>query len=531
MTNAKQKYLLKGDISGIQEFIFNVSSKKAAKSLKARSFFIQKLSELALDYVKNKNKGKCDKIYDGGGNFYIEIDDFSLNDLSELQEYMNKQSKEYDFYISLSAVPLSEYKKFGDAWKAVNQASNIAKLHKYQHTEINIFETFSYEPKKQYISLDIIDEYDAEGNKIEFEGEIFEKDIKELFIKEELELKKANKDKTKLFKGVPLWKTELINDCTDIIESVASKSDEEAPKTNKIISFQYLAEFARKRTGTDLIGILKMDVDNLHYVFDDLENKEDAINKSSQFKSFFEEKIYKFINEFEAETNKETDILSYNLMKNNIYPVFSGGDDCFFIGSWDYILDFARFVRSEFIKEFNPDEDKKKPTLSAAITLTDAHFPVIRFADIVEDRLSDAKKYSCFENHDCIPKKNAISFMGEVISWNDLEILNKIINNLYCIIDDEPAVRNLLYTVAASGKDFNILQNKAVEGKMNLPEIWRLFYTVKRNVKSERIREDIEEKILKKYETALLDAYSRKIKTNPVIFPLAARYTEFLTKK
>jgi len=314
---------------------------------------------------------------------------------------MNKQSKEYDFYISLSAVPLSEYKKFGDAWKAVNQASNIAKLHKYQHTEINIFETFTYEPKKQYISLDIIDEYDAEGNKIEFEGGIFEKDIKELFRKEKAKLK--NNEKTKLFKGIPLWDSKLIKDCTGIIESLAGKSDEEAPKTNKIISFQYLAEFARKRTGTDLIGILKMDVDNLHYVFDGLENKEDAINKSSQFKSFFEEKIYKFINEFEAETNKETDILSYNLMKNNIYPVFSGGDDCFFIGSWDYILDFARFVRSEFIKEFNPDEDKKKPTLSAAITLTDAHFPVIRFADIVEDRLSDAKKYIHHEFYEISP--------------------------------------------------------------------------------------------------------------------------------
>lgn len=40
MEKEQRKYLLKGDISGIQEFIFNVQSDGAAKTLKAKSYYV-----------------------------------------------------------------------------------------------------------------------------------------------------------------------------------------------------------------------------------------------------------------------------------------------------------------------------------------------------------------------------------------------------------------------------------------------------------------------------------------------------------
>jgi CRISPR-associated protein Csm1 len=46
------QYLIKGDISGIQEFIFNVSSQKAAKTLKFRSSLIQTLAELCVTKIQ-----------------------------------------------------------------------------------------------------------------------------------------------------------------------------------------------------------------------------------------------------------------------------------------------------------------------------------------------------------------------------------------------------------------------------------------------------------------------------------------------
>ena len=35
-------------------------------------------------------------------------------------------------------------------------------------------------------------------------------------------------------------------------------------------------------------------------------------------------------------------------MQDNIYVVFSGGDDCFMIGSWNHIFDLAVQLRKEF---------------------------------------------------------------------------------------------------------------------------------------------------------------------------------------
>ena len=32
----------------------------------------------------------------------------------------------------------------------------------------------------------------------------------------------------------------------------------------------------------------------------------------------------------------------------NTYTVFAGGDDLFLLGSWDVILELARFIESEF---------------------------------------------------------------------------------------------------------------------------------------------------------------------------------------
>lgn len=42
-------YFIKGDISGIQDFIFNVKSEKAARVLKARSVFVEVLAHQQLD--------------------------------------------------------------------------------------------------------------------------------------------------------------------------------------------------------------------------------------------------------------------------------------------------------------------------------------------------------------------------------------------------------------------------------------------------------------------------------------------------
>lgn len=64
--------LVGGDISGVQKFIYTITSKGAAKSLRGRSFYLQLLTEVVARYVLNRlDLPLTNLIYAGGGNFFL----------------------------------------------------------------------------------------------------------------------------------------------------------------------------------------------------------------------------------------------------------------------------------------------------------------------------------------------------------------------------------------------------------------------------------------------------------------------------
>jgi CRISPR-associated protein Cas10/Csm1 subtype III-A len=64
--------LVGGDISGIQKFIYTISSKGAARMLRGRSFYLQLLTEALLRYtLVELGLPYSNVIYSGGGHFYL----------------------------------------------------------------------------------------------------------------------------------------------------------------------------------------------------------------------------------------------------------------------------------------------------------------------------------------------------------------------------------------------------------------------------------------------------------------------------
>jgi CRISPR-associated protein Csm1 len=94
--------------------------------------------------------------------------------------------------------------------------------------------------------------------------------------------------------------------------------------------------------------------------------------------------------------------------QENIYVVYSGGDDAFVVGHWKNMLRFARLLEQDF-KKFvgnNPNIH-----FSAGIFTCDAHYPVAKFSEDAKDLLDkDAKK---------IQDKNAISVFNHCLKWDD----------------------------------------------------------------------------------------------------------------
>ncbi len=72
---AKELCLIGGDLSGIQKFIYTISADGALKSLRARSFFLELVTEeIVQQLLENLKLPKTNVIYAGGGNLYILAD-------------------------------------------------------------------------------------------------------------------------------------------------------------------------------------------------------------------------------------------------------------------------------------------------------------------------------------------------------------------------------------------------------------------------------------------------------------------------
>jgi len=485
------EYLIKGDVSGIQEFIFNVSSKRAAKALKSRSDYIEVKATEALETLKLKCKD-FDLIYNGGGNFFFIADCEFAKQLKTYEKEVNADFCNHGLYLTLSK---AEYKEneFKEAWKNVNIQSSFDKMQKFSSN----FKGFS-------------------GNIVS----IFDHSS---------------------VKNLPLWNLDLRKENNKITEELYEddiKAKHRETSDTSIVNLMQMAEFAQRRTGIAKIGILKMDADNMSELFNNVNTTEEAKHKSGLISWFFKKlsdddveeppkekqhNLYTLINSTKLLTiDINNPIFLSNSMFYNIYPVFSGGDDCFIIGAFDAVARLTSEIHQSFMDYMAACS--LNITLSASLQFVEPHYPVIRFAENAEDDLHKAK----VQINSSGTAKNAICFLGEVLRWDEFEQVTKLKNNLLEIVEKQ-GVRSILQRIQESAVEFNILQNQALDGKIELPKIWKLYYYL-RNVGDEDVRKKIITDIISVYEEALLEAYSNKISTNPVIFPLAARWTELLTR-
>jgi len=68
----KQFVLVSGNLSGIQNFIYTITSKHAMKSLRGRSSYLELLTENIVDEILSELKmTRVNLIYSGGGHFYV----------------------------------------------------------------------------------------------------------------------------------------------------------------------------------------------------------------------------------------------------------------------------------------------------------------------------------------------------------------------------------------------------------------------------------------------------------------------------
>jgi CRISPR-associated protein Csm1 len=131
--------LVGGDVSGVQDFIYTISSKGAAKALRGRSFYLQLLTEAVLRYVlRELGLPYTSVIYSGGGHFFLLAPLSAAERLSEIQAAISRKLLRHHgtaLYLAIGSaeVPLSGFRlgAFPEYWDAMHKNLQEAKAHRY----------------------------------------------------------------------------------------------------------------------------------------------------------------------------------------------------------------------------------------------------------------------------------------------------------------------------------------------------------------------------------------------------------------
>lgn len=443
MDETYKQLFVGGDLSGIQKFLYNISSKKAAVSLKGRSYYLQQymynVCSNIKDAVQEAGATNTEAIYNSGGKFYLLTDnnekirtaiDRCTKRLKEelWQEHMGQLG------ISISYVPFTENadgtintegqenQKPGCLWKVANASFHRQKNQKYKDLLVDDYNKF-FEP-----------------------------------------LAVGGQQRVCAVTGIESSDCVKIDDDLYVLPSVKQQIQLGEELRNQ----QYFKTFEDYAGNTNL-GILRMDVDGLGKRFIE------GFNSIKEYKAFSK----RLVDFFENETKIIQKEPAFNEYLNIIY---AGGDDMFVIGRWDKVIDFAERIHKEVESTFGKDGI----TISGGMAIVNPKFPIAKAAEMAGEAEDSAKQFRKGE-------KNALCFLGKTVSWRDeFDYVKSYQQQFISLIEDYGLSKGILHKLMlyASIAEHNKVRKQ--EGKAeDFSYIWHVSYYLTRYINRYKSNDEV----------------------------------------
>jgi CRISPR-associated protein Csm1 len=458
-TNSELPFLLvKGDLSGIQQFIYyNVSDnqkeagggKKVAKILRGRSFFITLFTEfIAEQTVQELDLTALNIVFNGGGNFILLLPNTekSHEKLKELERSMNlfikdKISSSLSLSFGVEVCSNTLFTKTSDYLTKVNKRLSKIKQRKHLNYLEEVLHPSSRKTKKTILGGEILlgETIPHSNYLIELEfGSKPEKDkkfiplvsfepwnkyyfgSKDKGVSDEknyaIDLLEKYKNEIVSVKIISINKNENFLDWLDDLSHFEFPIDygfkflgKQAPSDKENGDLKDFSEIARNNHETPheelsypQLSAMRLDVDNLGFTFGNGFGEAATFQRiatlSREFHLFF------------------TGYFNQIAELHDLYIVYSGGDDAFVVGSWYDIIRFAQRLHEDFQKFTCRNEDLH---FSAGIFMCHPTYPVARFAKDAEKGENQAKGYH--SKSDKEKNKNAIHVFDHTLSWQNFK--------------------------------------------------------------------------------------------------------------
>lgn len=626
LRQTKPVLLVGGDISGVQSFIYTISSQGATPGLRGRSFYLQLLTEVVVRYVLRRLKLPITNlIYQGGGAFYLLARADDGDRLIEIQREISRVLLAHhrgDLYLALAHVPLAAadfYEgRISERWEDLTRILREVKQRRFVELGEEIRTLFEPQghggneekecqvcgqehPETRELKKRQEDErgtrkcpqcesYEELGDHlrrarylwlIEQEPNIPSDSLKETpgrwnqvlaalgyrcDVSEELpklpdfshRVILALKDEA--LRGLrpdsqtAVGRRFLVN-VTPVYEQIDAdwlagqhletrcRLAEDLPERPGF-AVKPFSMLEAQSQGIKRLGVLRMDLDNGGWLFSDGFVERDSNGRivrrfatlsrvaalSFAISLYFEG----WVEHIAEEMNKET----HAKRGDTLYSIYSGGDDLFFVGAWDRVVELARRIRADLTSfaAHHPGIHS-----SAGIVLVSGKYPLYQAAADAGEAESKAKGRV---------GKDALAFLGQVVPWQKFGLdgteveqmgsVSALARRLVHMVTPKEEggegvphalVRRLirlqeLYEEAAAkrralGQDLNRADEEQVYWG---PWMWRGYYYLKRMAKKEKgkARESIDQ-----LADGLKGEQFRAIKW----IGLAARWAELLTRE
>ena len=482
-------YLVGGDVSGIQSFIYNLRAKGALKGLRGRSLYLQLLPEAIAGMVLDEfGLTRANLLYCGGGHFYALVPATADTEsrLAGIGRRVDKSLLGAHSGLLSVAFASQELKprdfgreNFGEAWD--NLHARLAREKKRRFSSLlaqpegigEVLGPSGSGGEKPACSVcgDETDEKGVDGNPLCSMCASF------------ADLSSSLTEATVMIEARTDGRAEHPRTWFDVLASVGREYRFEHKPGHEgsawllngtdfvqqdLNGFRFLAkhvpegksgtasleEIAERGDGIQHWGVVRADVDNLGETFKEGLKPDRSISRLSMLSYLLS---YFFSARVQA-------IAQEGDYKDRVYLAYSGGDDLFAIGPWSVLSDFAERIKDEFARFTS-----ERLTLSGGIFVAPSDkFPVYEAADLAGDAESKAKS----EN----PKeKNRLNFLGSTVLWSELDDVRAVKNDLVGLLDDH-LPKSILGILRSSWQQ----QKEAKDGEIPMYPIWRLLYAFKR---------------------------------------------------
>lgn len=481
--------IILGDISGIQKFIYTISSKGALRSLKGRSFFLELFTEHVIDELITKlGLTRTNLLSHAGGNFTIlapntEKSKSTILSVKEsARDYLFKEfAGELYLHLEYAEVGIEEFVESDKVYAKVREKIEHSKLNKWiskledlikpsmphescltNQCEVCFREDVDIKPKR--VGASEITICSGCYHQYLLGTELFEISTGAKPVIYKLKQKPPNEDYIEIEGTFYCFRRNK----KDALEKIADRifrlnsfdvSDYENPKAVLLSIGLYREPGLRELEevsdvfGMSRIAVLRADVDNLGKIFNSLSGKDSMLRRieiSWRLGKFFRYHLNGIV---QGDIKEPFYFVERGgrQRQRKLMIVYSGGDDLFIVGNWLDVIEASWDIR----RYFELYTGSESMTISTGIAINHEDYPIYQFAKDSKSLESLAKTGS----------KNSVAlFHMKRLNWSDFErviertrffvqFLNKEKDHLST--DTRKLPKSFFYRLLALSRKFN----------------------------------------------------------------------------